>query len=68
MPYKPLTTIYPSLKKYPYLLPFYEAARWCKLFRKKVFKSVVDEVRLASSMSDKQIESTGELLDKLGLM
>ena len=35
LPYNKLNKIYPRLKKYPILLPFYQIKRWCRfVFRK----------------------------------
>jgi hypothetical protein len=66
MPKAELQSIYPNLKKRPYLLPFYEVKRWFRLLKKKGLKNAKGEI-LANKNLDTEKDRTAEMLSELGL-
>ena len=66
MPKFELESIYPNLKKRPYLLPFYEIKRWFRLLKKKGLKNAKGEF-LANKNLDTSKDRTPEMLNELGL-
>lgn len=66
MPKSELQTIYPNLKKRPYLLPWYEVKRWFNLLKKKGLSNAKDEF-LANKNLDTSKDRTPEMLQQLGL-
>jgi hypothetical protein len=66
MPKNELQSIYPNLKKRPYLLPFYEVKRWFRLLKKKGIKNAKGEIS-ANKNLNKETDRTAEMLSKLGL-
>ncbi len=66
MPKKELQTIYPNLKKRPYLLPYYEVKRWFNLLKKKGLNNAKGEF-LANKNLDAEKDRTSVMLQQLGL-
>ncbi len=67
LPKKNLEVIYPRLKKYPILFPFYQIKRWFRIFKKDKVKRVKTMVDARSSVSNVEIDTTTKLLQRLGL-
>ena len=62
-----LEEIYPNLKKYPILFPFYQVKRWFRIFKKDKRNRVKKLTNIRNSVSKEDINSTTALLDYLGL-
>ena len=67
VPYDILKKQYPILQKHRWLTPIMEVRRWFKLLFKGKMKSSLRELNVNKTMSQEQVESTAELLEKLGL-
>ena len=67
MPYDHLIILYPDLKGKRILQPFYEIKRWCKLFKKDIFKKSMRELKTNTSMSQEKVDETKAMLKDLGL-
>lgn len=67
MPYDHLIILYPDLKGKRILQPFYEIKRWCKLFKKDIFKKSMRELKTNTSMSQEKVDETKVMLKDLGL-
>ncbi len=66
MPKKELESIYPNLKKRPYLLPFYEIKRWFRLLGKKGRSNMKAEIIANKQLGEAQ-NGVPEMLKELGL-
>ncbi len=66
MPKKELESIYPNLKKHPYLLPFYEIKRWFRLLGKKGRRNMKAEIA-ANKQLDNSQNNVSQMLKELGL-
>ena len=62
-----LEEIYPNLKKYTILFPFYQVKRWFRIFKKDKRNRVKKLTNIRNSVSKEDINSTTALLDYLGL-
>lgn len=59
---------YPILKKYKFLLPFFEVKRWCRLiFIKKYRQRSIRYLSANQAVSDEKVKTVSELLKKLEL-
>lgn len=59
---------YPTLQKYPFLMPFYHIRRWGKpLVRKKAREKALGELSVSLSLEAEKQKSNAELLIQLGL-
>lgn len=67
LPYQNLAIEYPNLKGKRILQPFYEIKRWCKLFKKDIFKKSMRELKTNTSMSQEKVDETKAMLKDLGL-
>ena len=67
MPKKDLEILYPSLKKYPFMYPFYTVARWSKPFNKAVRERIKREVALNKGMKKETVSEISELMNNLGI-
>ena len=67
LPRSNLEIIYPRLKKYPLLLPFYQVKRWFRIFKKNSRKRVNNLVKARELVSVEDITTTSQLIDALGL-
>lgn len=65
--YKEMCICFPSLRKCPILFPFYQVARWFKLVFGKEKKRIKQTLKVNSSVSKDDRNSTKELIEKLGL-
>ena len=61
-----LETIYPKLKEYPALLPYYQVKRWINAIINKRTK-VKDEIRLIRNIKDEDVDNIQELFNSVGL-
>lgn len=66
VPYDKLKRYYPILEKHPLLTPFMQVKRWFMLLRPSVYKMAKKEMEL-SNKSNKNINSTKEFLENIGL-
>lgn len=67
LPYKSMITIYPALKKLPFLLPLCWILRGFKMIFSGKTKKAISEVTLANSITDEKLEEVGYILLRLGL-
>lgn len=59
---------YPILKKYKFLLPFFEVKRWCKLiFVKRYRQRSISHLSANKAVSDEKVKTVSKLLEKLEL-
>lgn len=64
---KNLEKLYPNLKRYPILFPFYQVKRWFRVFNKNKRKKIKNLTDIRSSVTKEHINTTVQLLDHLGL-
>lgn len=67
LPRKNLELIYPRLKKYPILLPFYQIKRWFRIFKKDKRKKLSSYSTNINNLSEGKIQSVNDLLNELNL-
>lgn len=67
LPYEILKGQYPVLQKHPWLTPVMEVRRWGKLVFCGHLKRTAKEIQYNSQLSDEEVNSTYQLLKKLGL-
>jgi len=69
LPYRSLCLLYPSLKKCPILFPFYQVRRWFRLLKKDGVKisDAIKEVKSVSTVEERKVRKTAEMLKGLGL-
>lgn len=67
LPYDSLKYRYPILNKHKWLLPFCEILRWFQLVFCGRLGFSVRELSINSNMTQRDIEKTSELIDKLGI-
>ena len=62
-----MAAYYPSLKKYPWLLPVYAVRRWCRLLFTRDSRRALETIKINATLSDGEIASAAELMQQLGL-
>lgn len=67
LPRKNLEIIYPRLKKYPALFPFYQMKRWLRIFDSKKRKKVQHLTAARNAVTQNEANSAKALLEDLGL-
>ena len=67
LPYKSMVTLFPFLKKSPYLLPFCWVARWLKAIFGGKSKRIISEISRVNNISDNKIEELKKICSQLGL-
>lgn len=67
LPYRTLRTYYPALERHPWLLPWFECARWCRLLFRRGQRTWVRELRVSRGVTSGQRREATELLAQLGL-
>ena len=67
LPYKTLTKYYPKLKKYKWLLPFYEVKRWLEILFSKRIKHGIREFSISNNIKKEEYEATQHMIETLGL-
>ncbi len=67
LPYKTMVSVYPILKKAPYLLPFCHVARWLRILFGGRAKHAVSELTHTIDVSDKEMADIKALRDRLGI-
>lgn len=67
MPYRALIVKYPSLKKRPYLFPFYEIYRCVEVLFNGRLNHIKSEVKIVSASSEAVIQERADMLMQLGL-
>lgn len=68
MPLRDLCILYPKLKEYPILYPYYIVKRWTCLLDGKRTQRIMSEVKVHRSITKDSIKDMKQLFDKLGLM
>lgn len=63
-----LEVLYPALKKYPILYPFYQIKRWFRYFDKNKRNKVKHLIKQRNIVTDDEINRTTDLLNQLGLI
>lgn len=67
MSYSSLKQKYPIIKKHKWLTPFYQMARWINLVTGKKTRQAVNELRISSSTSKKDIDELQLFLRDIGI-
>ena len=67
LPKSNLELIYPNLEKRPYLLPFYQVKRWCKVFNRTKRNKIAQSIETSNNVSDETVENVSALICDLGL-
>ncbi len=67
LPRENLAVLYPRLRKYPYLFPFYQIKRWFRIFNKDKRKKIGCFTTVRNSVTYDEAEETIKLLKSLGL-
>ncbi|MBQ2942329.1 MAG: nucleotidyltransferase family protein [Clostridia bacterium] len=67
MPKKSLEILFPSLKKHPFLYPFFTVARWTKLLKMDVKMRVEREISINSNIAEEDSDEVSLLLSELGI-
>lgn len=67
LPYKSMITLYPMLKRLPFLLPICWIARFCKMLFGGRAARTVAELKTANNVSDKTMNSIEQMRERLGL-
>lgn len=67
LPYKTMVSVYPVLKKAPYLLPFYHVARWLRILFGGRARHAVSELTHTIDVSEKEMAQVKALRDQLGI-
>lgn len=67
LPYSKLKTHYPILEKYPWLTPFMEIRRWCKLIFGGHFKRVTKELKFDGNISKQEDGDAKMFIKNIGL-
>ena len=68
IPRADLAIIYPKLKKYPVLYPFYQVKRWFKVFNRDKRRRVATVAAARNAVSQEESDSVKSLLDELHLL
>lgn len=63
-----LEVLYPKLKNYPILYPFYQAKRWFRVFNKKKRNRIKHLTEQRNMVTTDEMNETAELLNQLGLI
>lgn len=67
MPYKDIVTLYPILRKVPFLLPFYWIVRLCKMLQGGKVKHTIEELKTANDVSVDKMNTLTMMRSHLGL-
>lgn len=67
MSYKDLCVLFPKLKSWAILYPYYMIRRWCRLLQGQVFKRVSREVSIYRTVEKEDIKDMKKLFERLGL-
>ena len=62
-----MTIRYPTLKKYPFLLPFYWIARFFGMLFGGKSKRSLSEIKTVGNVSDDEVNTISQIRDFLGL-
>ena len=64
---KELQKSYPKLKKYPFLLPWYQIKRWIYLIKLKHSKEFLSEIKNSNSIAQQDVDKYDEIMNAMGL-
>ena len=69
IPYRSLCLLYPSLRKFPILFPFYQVRRWFRLLKRNGVKvsGAVRELKVVSKVDAETKQKMDKMLKELGL-
>lgn len=67
MPYSSLKQAYPIIERHKWLTPFYQMARWFKLITGEKTKKAINEVKISTSTSAKDVNDLQMFLEEVGL-
>lgn len=67
LPYHDLAATYPSLRKMPFLLPFYQVRRWCKFLFCGGYRRSKKELTFNMTVSEADVAETEKLLKALDM-
>ncbi len=67
MPYKKMITLYPRLRKYPVLLPYYWVKRWIRTLFSDSFERLAGETKTAAGMDAKTSNDLVQMCENMGL-
>ena len=67
LPYNKLNKIYPRLKKYPALLPYYQVKRWFRFVFRKRTAIAFKELKANATVSDEKKRQLSDMCASLGL-
>ena len=67
MPYKQLCTTYPKLIGKPFLVPFYQIRRWCRIVFKGRFSNVPEEIKANKSVNYDSTQELSKLFESMKL-
>lgn len=68
LPYEYLCITYPRLKDKPYLTPFYQVKRWCRIVSKGRVGVSAMEFAMCSNISDENKKQMADMFEKVGLI
>ena len=68
LPYKRLCITYPKLTGKPYLVPFYQLKRWCRIVSKGRVGISAMEIAVCSNISDENKKQMVDMFEKVGLI
>lgn len=63
-----LEVMYPNLKKYPILFPFYQMKRWFRVSNRRKRQKIKHLINTRNTVSQTDMESTKIMLEHLGLL
>lgn len=67
MPRRSLSVMYPKLKEYPVLYPYYVVKRWTRLLNSKHARRIAQEIKVNRNVTKDSMRDVKELFDGLGL-
>ncbi|MBR5508017.1 MAG: nucleotidyltransferase family protein [Clostridia bacterium] len=68
LPYEHLCITYPKLKGKPFLTPFYQLKRWCRIVSKGRAGISAKEIVVCSNISDENKKQMADMFEKVGLI
>lgn len=67
MPYSSIKKAYPILEKHKWLTPFCQMARWLKIITGEKTKKAIEEIKISSTTSDKDVSDLQSFMRDIGL-
>ena len=66
-PYRELAAAYPTLRKHPWLYPYYTICRWTKLLRVSEAKKAKEELSISKDTNADRVKALAELFQTLNI-